>query len=336
MGMSEFILVVILYSPPVHGEPKGAGDPEEAKRNFAKVEAAYRRARDIFGGEHVVLAAQFFVEDDFGRDDLETNRGGVSAVLGVPLWGVGGGYGSDWWPELTSDLATRAYADFVREANRYLDALAAASPENAPSKEVFARYLQTLGSIAEVADGLDSYAWEKARALREVVKRLATGEPGGYDELWRAVCKFRNEVYGSYLWRDAPQQPCDQRPATFKDLNNLVREMTTQDGMDRLGVTRRHTVLLGPMAGIPLTQDPREIFLYGAGVEIGFCEFLRLTASGGLVGQYAAADNEDLLATGWFLGLGLSGQFADNLLHLASGARDVLGRLETSAADRAR
>ena len=80
----------------------------------------------------------------------------------------------------------------------------------------------------------------------------------------------------------------------------------------------RHTILLGPLGGIPLSNTDE--FLYGFGAELGWARF-RLYLAGGFRSDYKARYGVN--AVGWWGGIGLSGEFGDDLVHAIVGASEA-------------
>jgi hypothetical protein len=77
---------------------------------------------------------------------------------------------------------------------------------------------------------------------------------------------------------------------------------------------KRHNYLIGPAVGFPMTNVDE--WLYGLGLEVG-APALRATIIGGFRSTYT---NRWVVAPlGWFVGIGISGEFADDLFHLANG-----------------
>jgi hypothetical protein len=92
----------------------------------------------------------------------------------------------------------------------------------------------------------------------------------------------------------------------------------------------RHTYLIGPAVVIPVQDITRE-WMYGVVLEVGK-PFLRLTATGGFRLSY---DNPYIVAPyGWFAGIGISGEFADDFFHWANGASSAAAKLRTEIGGR--
>jgi hypothetical protein len=93
----------------------------QASQQLDKFQKIFEQATKIFGSEHTVITPSFFVATDInGRlDATAKHMAGVSAVLLLPLLGVGGGHGADWWPVVTSADAAQIYKDFLDQLKQY-------------------------------------------------------------------------------------------------------------------------------------------------------------------------------------------------------------------------
>jgi|GEM_PF-5623305 len=95
---------------------------KERSDELKRVEKLYSNAAKLLGGEHVILSASAYLgQDCIGCD--EDHSGGAAAILSVPLVGVGGGHGLDWYPTLQTEVAEKAFATFEKNVQNYVDFL---------------------------------------------------------------------------------------------------------------------------------------------------------------------------------------------------------------------
>jgi len=110
----------------------------QSSQQLDKFQKIFDQATKIFGSEHTIITPSFFYATDIkGRLDASAKHmAGLSAVLLLPLVGVGGGHGVDWWPVVTSEDATQIYKDFLDQLKQYQDAEAHASTLRSDVREV--------------------------------------------------------------------------------------------------------------------------------------------------------------------------------------------------------
>jgi hypothetical protein len=116
----------------------------------------------------------------------------------------------------------------------------------------------------------------------------------------------------------------DELASSAEELRGLVDAYRQLSHSDH-AVRGRHNYLLGPAVMIPIQDIARE-WMYGVVLEAGVPAF-RFTASGGFRVNY---DNRYVVApTGWYAGVGVSGEFADDFFHWANGAQAAATKLRS-------
>lgn len=276
-----------------------------------KFKSIFNSATKIFGDEHTVISPSFFYATDLnGRlGATGSHQGGLSAVLMVPLWGLGGGHGSDWWPVIVSSDETKIYQSFLDRVSQYQ--LAAADiPKDVQNAK-------TIGAMANTGT-----AWDDVQNLA-VARQLFCQEEVdptpvfSSSELSSAIKLFCKSLSTTSL------ATTEQAPATKAATNTVTRALKEQKNAL---VPRRQNLLFGPSLGIPLTKNPTDIFQFGASAEVGGDSF-RFMASGGLIGKYSGPTYKDMFAAGWFVGIALSGEMGDELFHYFNGGSNLMSQL---------
>lgn len=293
---------------------KTATDLAEATNNAAALQASeqldkfqkvFEQATKIFGSEHTVITPSFFYATDrYGRlNPTDKHLAGISAVLLLPLFGLGGGHGSDWWPVVASGDETQIYNAFLNQLGQYQEALTNAT---------------TLPS--NVSDVLQK-KWDTQNLL--FAKQVFCQEEMDPDLPPEAQAAIKNLCQSSIS--DFVKKAADQKKADPKtDLKKLVSDAVTTN-KDAIA-PKRHNLLIGPSFGVPLTKSPIDIFQLGASAELGG-DAVRIVATGGLVGRYQGATYKDVFAAGWFVGLALSGEIGDKLFHYFNGGSNLMAQL---------
>ncbi len=275
----------------------------------------YSRARDLFGENHVTLAPILYATKN-------ADRGGVAGVIAVPLIGIGGGYGWDFFPDVQTEEESRAFLRFEQGLRTHRRALSSFVKLPQVPEAVRARRLASLiqvfrEMILEDIAAETEWLLDKKDELLGCLEELAnSSEPPekrleGLDELWIEYEHLRDY--------DAP---------------------------------RRADVLIAPHYGIPITDEPTERALLGGGLETHLgvillgskwwgrwfglsgsgwewwreqSSRLRVTLSAGAESRYGGRYAFDV--DGWFVGLGLSGEYSDDLFNLLTGASDAASGL---------
>ncbi len=262
----------------------------------------YHEARELFGSDHVSLFPMFYAGkrcDDGSNRWLGSNacdtqsQSGVAGVIFLPLWGVGGGHGSDWWPILDTEDEAAAFLRFEQRAAKLTDAMAKLGA--VPESPVTETHYQLLAGVFE-----------------DVLKRDIDDEGASASRSQELLdCLAELSASGA----DAAEK--------IQSLNDLWREYTLLAGAS--DYKRRHNFLLGPSYAVPLTEEITRVYLLGLTAEVGGSHW-GVSANVGLRYQYdAGAPIKD--AQGWFVGLGLSGELTDDLLNVISGASSAGAKL---------
>lgn len=287
-----------------------------------KFKSIYNSATKIFGDEHTVISPSFFYATDLkGRlGAVGSHQGGVSAVLLVPLWGLGGGHGSDWWPVIVSSDETKIYQSFLDEVAQYQ-----AAKTNAPADIQNAKTVATQFKTGTAWDKTQQIAVARQLFCQEEVDPTPTFSSS---TLYHAIKVFCQSFSAT------PSLATEQPTATAAAAKTVAATTTVTDELDKQVkngqmnalVPRRQNLLFGPSLGIPLTNNPTDIFQLGASAEIGGGD-LRFMASGGLVGRYSGPTYKDIFAAGWFVGIALSGELGDELFHYFNGGSNLMSQL---------
>lgn len=269
----------------------------ERSDQLDKFQQVFNQATKIFGGEHTVISPLFYYSGDIsGR--LQTTgkyQAGVSATLLLPLFGAGGGHGADWWPVVTSEDKSKIYDGFLRELEQY----------------------------RKVVATVQSTDWKGPLELKLDAHALAVAK--------QLLCQEEIDIGVN---KDEIARFC--RPEGDAEAAVTAQEAVTKKLSGDLGVLvpKRHRLLLGPALAIPLTENPLNIFQYGAAVEVGGDDF-RIIATGGMVGRYdrSSEDYKGVFFAGWYVGLALSGEIGDRLFHFFNGGSELMAQLAKAKSD---
>jgi hypothetical protein len=270
---------------------------EREDEAYDQVLTTYRTARRLFGEDHVVLTAialtggRCKAEDTLwkckNKLDYDT---GIAGLVAVPLVGWGASWGWDWFPVLQTEGEAQAYERFTRHARAY----------------------------QQVAQKVTDMAPADTEQLELAFQRSL--------ELLRQTLVQALEDDKRYFKEAAAMLGCLQRLRSSAD--PLKRRQAQLDAMwneyELLAgdlPQRRHGFLLGPAAAIQV-NEPFD-YLYGISAEFGR-PWARLMVTGGLRGS---TSNIAFRPVGWYVGLGLSGELADDLVNLITGATNVASKL---------
>jgi hypothetical protein len=310
-----------------------------------KFQQIYQDATKIFGAEHTVISPSFFLAGDIqGRlSATEKHQTGLAATLMVPLFGAGGGHGADWFPVIATSDETQIYQGFLDQLSQYEQAETNLYNLGGNIDAV----LHTKWSIQNLVLAKQLFCEEQMDpelppAAASAIGDLCSGKlPTNYivqtattnDPQAAAQTKLLQDEQQTIIAAVTPSSP--RRAAGSAAIlasavaaNNLTSgpTLTSTPPPSSTPPPRRQNLLLGPSLAIPLTQNPTDIFQYGASAEVGG-EAFRIVASGGLVGRYQGATYKEVLAAGWFAGLALSGQLGDELFHYFNGGSNLLSQL---------
>lgn len=305
---------------------------EKDLEGLDKIRRTYQEARKRLGGEHVLLTATVYASRTcsdnvafyFDKDCLKAEwSGGVAGLVALPLWGLGGGHGSDWYPVLHTEEESRTFETFERRVRN----LAATSPtleallqgkvvdvSDSSLEQLSRELLETVNALTRRAINDDASYYEAAIALSGCVQKvLLAGEdvqltvPSGFEDALAAIA-------GSDLKTECEKAlGAVKLTDRIKKARDLVREYFKLVGIgEARGSLSRHNFLIGPAVGFPVTENPTNIALWGVAAEAGARDSLRLGVAGGFVAAYEAP-----LAPmqGVFVGLSLSGEYGDDLVH---------------------
>lgn len=324
--------------------PEQNKEVEEDLEGLEKIRRTYQEARKRLGGEHVLLTATAYASRTcsngvaFYFDDKCTKAewsGGVAGLVGLPLWGLGGGHGSDWYPVLHTEDETKAFEDFERRVRdlvntspnleAVLNGTANFEVSDATKARLVRELLDTVEAVTRRAINDDASFYEAAKLLNGCVRELLRYSDG--DREGEATFTPTNATAVSRINDGNLVEQCKgalqglnglELKERIKRARELVRtyfkELKVQeDG----GSLSRHNFLIGPAVGFPVTENPTNIALWGVAAEAGVRDSLRLGAAAGFVAAY-----ETPLAPmqGMFVGLSLSGEYGDDLVHFISKA----------------
>jgi hypothetical protein len=277
----------------------------QSSQQLDKFQQVYEDATKIFGAEHTVISPSFFVATDIqGRlNATDKHETGLSATLLLPLFGAGGGHGADWWPVLASSDEAQIYQTFLQQLDQYQQAEA------------------NVAALGGEIDAIAHTKWNVQKLL--VAKQLFCQEQLDPELPPAATAAIKNLCAGTLATTITPTMTAAGISMDPTPEQQLVINAVSSSGAVKL---QRHNFLIGPSLGIPLTQNPTDIFQLGGSAEIGGEPF-RFMVNGGLVGRYQGATMKDVLAAGWFVGFALSGQLGDELFHYFNGGSDLLNQL---------
>jgi hypothetical protein len=302
---------------------------ESALSGMEETRKVYEQARKLLGGEHVMLTAMAYVSrscaggERFFFDDacsVEPATGAVAGIVSVPLWGVGGEHGSDWFPVLHTDEETDAFGKFEARVDDYLNAVRAVTtgsglPElpSETQQRLYRELLRTVDALTRRADEDDASYFEVARSVRNCVKRLLgkdlTPEEIDAEPPSQSVAEYtwlqRCEKAKADLQQEFPKFD-DRLMHAVETVRTYVRFVTAKPALTR------HNFLIGPALGFPVTRDPTETLLWGVAAEVGWRDALRLGFGTGFVLAY---DAPVAPMSGFYAGIALSGALGDQLVH---------------------
>lgn len=295
--------LLLIASLSVVGDPgtEGKSSEETPTARLQEAEKLYGTVRKLVGGEHVLLTAAAYVGQSCTEGFLQncgTVQAGAAAVVSVPLLGVGGGHGADWYPTLQSEDSEKAFERFSNQVRRYVSLIDNAQALESPkdSREAFETLRGAALTMLRETDDLDPSYYETARALLECIeagesKNFNLTDCGGLVATIKTPDEYR------------------------KQLETLKSKLSTYfDKISKEGPPKRHNLLLGPSLGVPVTSDPTDLVLVGAHAEFAY-RALRIGVSGGLQVSYV----DPFGPPGWYAGLAISGELGDDLLHFANG-----------------
>lgn len=318
----------------------------QAQQQVDRLLRTFRYSRALFGNEHVLLTAIAYSGQLCSFDkhtvfhcQAKQTRSGLAGAVMVPLLGGGKGYGwADWWPRIETSTEAEAILDFQHAIERMQTTLMAfgvlksTDPSMRPVRlsrlMSAARALEQLLVYAAVPFGdsegsfKDADAWPlfMLRCLQDLMLRMQA--PGFADPPPPVAADQPPPLEASSSVaeeaepepRALPPEPVrndrlDDAAAELDALWHEYRRLAHQKGS-----RTRHNYLIGPAVGFPMTNVDE--WLYGLGIEVG-APALRATLIGGFRSTYT---NRWVVGpVGWFLGIGISGEFADDLFHLANG-----------------
>jgi hypothetical protein len=258
----------------------------------------YRTARRLFGDDHVVLTAialtgsRCKAEDTFWKckDKLDYDTG-VAGLVAVPLVGWGASWGWDWFPALETEGEAQAYERFTRHARAY--------------QQVAQKV--TNASPDESEKSLELAFQRSIELLRQTLLRALEDDKRYFKEaeaMLGCLQRLKNSA-------DSLKRRQAQLDAMWNEYELLAGDLPQ----------RRHGFLLGPAAAIQVNK-PFD-YLYGVSAEFGR-PWARLMVTGGLRGS---TSNVAFRPIGWYVGLGLSGELADDLINLITGASAAASKL---------
>jgi hypothetical protein len=310
-----------------------------------KFQQIYQDATKIFGAEHTVISPSFFLAGDIkGRlSATEKHQTGLTATLMVPLFGAGGGHGADWFPVIATSDETQIYQGFLDQLSQYEQAETNLYNLGGNVDAI----LHTKWSIQNLVLAKQLFCKEEmdpelppaaASAIGDlcsgnlptsyIVQTVATNDPQAAART--KVLQDEQQTIIAAVTPASPRRAAASPPiqASALAVNTLTSgpTLTSSPPPASTPPPRRQNLLLGPSIAIPLTQNPTDIFQYGASAEFGG-EAFRIMASGGLVGRYQGATYKEVFAAGWFAGLALSGQLGDELFHYFNGGSNLLTQL---------
>lgn len=294
-----------------HGALKGSSTSLTPTDDYAealeKLRTDYKKARELFGETHVALFPMFYsgrqCADEgrtlFRSDKCETeSENGVAGVIFVPVWGAGGGHGPDLWPVLDTEDEAQAFETFEQRIDRLVKAIDALSNAGGAVSNTHVELLAAL-----VEDVLQRDIDEDGDAVKESQASLAS-----LQELTNPSVDAKHSSELALKLRE------------LRLIWEKYRKPAAKDNK------RRHNFLLGPSYGIPLTKDVANAYLLGATAELGGASW-GLSFNLGLRQQFDGGfPLKD--AQGWYAGLGFSGELADDLLNLFTGAATAGAKLK--------
>jgi hypothetical protein len=289
--------LLVLWVGRAEAQGAAPGPDEVAEEQIQAVARQYGVARRVFGDSHVMLTAVLYGASD--RRESEGNgklRTGAAGLISVPLLGVGGGHGVQGFPRLQTDDESAVLMDFDRRISGYYDVLKRREVrprDDAEAEERFDRRVRLFDSLLE------------AEGQRSVARETSGTEGCPTDWVFRRPERLRDCLA---LLR-ASTAPVAVR---LEQLDALWREYLRLKGTRAAG---RHNLLVGPALGLSLNDEA--ISMWGILAEVGATVLgkpVRFAVSGGILrprnDPFDVSSRPD-----WWIGLGLSGQFGDDLFN---------------------
>ena len=275
---------------------------EQENKAYDSVLSTYHTARRLFGEDHVVLTAIAFTGgrckagkapwDCPRKLDYDT---GVAGLIAVPLLGYGASWGWDWFPVLQTEEEAQAYERFSRQARAYQKLAYAVTPRDTKA-------------IPDEREGSLELAFRRSvELLRQTLLQARDDDKRYFKEV--------GSLLGCLERLEGSTDPLSRRQAQLDAMWNEYQLLSGNLPQ------RRHGFLLGPAMAIQL-NDPFD-YLYGLSAELGR-PWARLMVTGGL---RATTSSLAFRPVGWYVGLGLSGELADDLVNLITGASKVASKL---------
>lgn len=337
----------------IRPDPQRQRDAEKRRKHQHQIRDLYENATALLGGEHALfsLGPVAYTQCDQPMDcDDSTWRGDLAAWAALPLWGLGGGHGSDWFPALETSARVDSDQSFALTLTLYARQVASLAEYDVPVEDLAVHVAEMRASVRALAEAgyqRDVQRYEFARSIvacldysqhandtsesidAERLLRYASGAvkmagrvrehhrtAAGPDVAFtRAADQLCSVCGGEPLLKYAPREHLRQQVA---QLNGLI-EMLTQ----YIIPSTRHTLLAGPTFGVPLARDPLSAFYYGALIEVGGA----ISVTAGVLGAY----DDFRFFEGVFVGVALSGVPADDLWHLLNGGRNASRDVEEAS-----
>lgn len=154
--------------------PQLLDDVDELRKRQSHARARYADAMALLGGEHTLFTAGPLAYKQCERavrcDRSVPWSGDLALWAALPLWGLGGGHGSDWFPVLeTTDQADshRLFAELLTEYSERVSVLAKHDVAESDLEAHVAELRASVHALAEAGYERDVQHFELARSIVE-------------------------------------------------------------------------------------------------------------------------------------------------------------------------
>jgi hypothetical protein len=253
----------------------------------------------------------------------DTGKGGTAGLITIPLLGGRPGHWLDLWPVVQTDSLAEYYRAFESQARDLQAVVVKETTQKAQDPNTDQRYFESLDKLLTsllVADREDddqrpvsgcsepdttsdtfmSNLASKTNDLLPCLQQIETNVASGK---WTATVGVEHIAA---LWNE------------YELLENKPRR-------------QRQIYLFGPAAGLPIwesNRNPNDL-LWGLALEAGTATFRLMVAAG------YRTDWDDpfckpvgICRIGWWAGIGLSGQLADDLFNKVSGVPSAMSGIK--------
>ena len=311
-----------------------ASDPIDVLGEISNMRSArgdYDALRSLLGREHVLVTAGVVARKICARRGLSALRcdlgawsGGMATLVGVPLVGVGGGHGLDWYPVLHTERESHAFETFEAHARHFQRVLERLTRLEAPANHVRDLHTELLSMVERLTarpQQDDATFAQTASSLYQCVRHILrpTAEPMLTRAVGASALDDSRLITGCHrsfaLLRGLAADAMPMRRLALA-VDRVREYFSILDGA-HLGEISRHNLLLVPTLGMSLSHAMSQGLMWGLLLELGWRHGLRLGVGGGFVAQH---DKPLAPLSGAYLGISLSGEIADDLFHLVEGA----------------